>query len=233
MISLSKDFENFHHSDPAFMHILCLKAAFSGSVLEEDSWVQFEDSEISSVIARHGGRLYLSCRNIATEEIKSFTQLIGYGEVFCRKSTAEALGLSITDEFAVLSAKGLGKGFDTSPEIGLKALYDRLSLGKDGGISLPAFEDFAPDLSHRLRHGGAKVILSENGTALVFLCEKGGIINGISVKKELRRRGEGSKILELIKDAADGEIFVCCDKKIKDFYIKNGFTERETAVIAR
>lgn len=233
MITLSKELGGFYLRDAAFMHILCLKSAFSGSALEEDIWVQREGEVVRSVIARQGGRLYISALGDALEELKSFISVIGYGEVFCRKATAEGLGLSITDEFTVLSASGLGKGFEASPQLGLKALYDRLTLGGDGGISLPDFESFAPDVSHRLRHGGAKVFLSENGAALVFLSEKGGILNGIAVKKECRQKGEGSRLLELVRSAADGDILVCCDEKIKEFYIKNGFCETDKAVIAR
>lgn len=233
MIVLSKDFGGSHLRDAAFMHILCLKTAFSGSALEEDIWVQREGGVVRSVIARQGGRLYISTLGEDTEELKSFIEVVGFQEVFCEKAAAEKLGLSITNEFAVLSAKGLGKRPDSSAEIGLKPLYDRLALGGDGGISLPAFEDFAPDVSHRLRHGGARVFLSENGAALVFLSEKGGILNGIAVKKELRLKGEGSRLLELIKESVGGDVFVCCDEKIKDFYIKNGFSEIDKAVIAR
>ena len=86
-------------------------------------------------------------------------------------------------EFTVLK-KGAKKTNLPKTDISLSALYTALKQGEDGDIELPVFDVFAPDLSHRLRHGGAVAELTEFGAAVAFTCEYGGIINGIAVKKE-------------------------------------------------
>lgn len=233
MIKLSSDLSGIKPETVTLMNIFCLKSAFEGSVLEADIWTQTNDGAVTAVIARNSGRLYIHSFSDDYDEIKDFIKVIGYGEVFCDISTARALDLSVVREFSVLSVRGDGKIDTYESDISLKTLFERLMLGADGNIELPDFDSFAPDLSHRLRHGGAKAFLSENGAAIVFLCDFGGIVNGIAVSKEKRLCGEGSWLIKSIKDCTDGELFVCCDEKIKDFYIKNGFFEKGNAVIAR
>ena len=99
-------------------------------------------------------------------------------------------------------------------------------------ISLPSFEDFAADISHRLRHGGGAAILEDYGAALGFCCEGGGIINGISVKKQFRGQGLGHKLLDRLCSALGGDVYAATNGGV-DFYIKNGFTYLDDAVIVR
>lgn len=233
MINLSSELSGIYPETVALMNIFCLKAAFDGSALAADIWTQNTDGRTASVIARNGGRLYIHCEGSDLDEVKSFIKVIGYEEIFCSTDTAQKLGLAVLKEFSVLSVIGCKKKEPPPFNISLKALYDRLCLGTDGEIDLPDFETFAPDISHRLRHGGAAAFLSENGAAIVFLNDFGGIINGISVSVGKRGKGEGSELLSRITEAVDGDIFVCCDEKIKEFYKSNGFTECGKAVIAR
>ena len=113
----------------------------------------------------------------------------------------------------------------------LKELYDKLSLGLDGDVYLPSFEDFAPDISHRLRHGSGVALAKEYGAALCFTFDGGGIISGISVDKSFRRKGMGSKILNEISCLVGGKIFACTAKENQEFYIKNGFSHIGEAAI--
>ncbi len=233
MITLSSDFSDFYVRDAAFMHILCLKSAFSGSALEEDMWVQSAEGRSCSAIARCGGRLYIYSDGTNLLELATFIRTVGFCEIFTSRKSAENMGFKILKEFEVLLRKSETKIKDLSFCFSLKNLYEGLKLGEDFDISLPSFEDFAPDISHRLRHGGAVALLKDFGAALAFSCPQGGIINGISVKKSLREKGFGSKLLNELTDALSGDIFVCADKAVSDFYIKNGFEPIGQAVIAR
>ena len=106
-------------------------------------------------------------------------------------------------------------------------------MGFDSDIALIPFSDFAGDLSHRLRHGGAVAVTGEKGGAVAFLCNKGGIINGIAVDKAFRRQGIGSRLLFKVCSYIEGDVFVCASEQNTDFYLKNGFELTDTAVIAR
>lgn len=233
MITLCSDFEGFYIRDAAFIHSLCLKSAFSGSVLEEDIWVQREDGKICSVIARQGGRLYIASTGGNREELSEFIKTVGFCEVFTEKTVAESLTLSPVCEFNVLCKKSHGNFVPDQAVVSLKEIYDGLSLGEDEDINLPTFENFAPDLSHRLRHGAAALVHEEFGTALAFCSPKGGIINGIAVDKSFRKKGLGSVLLNSLLEKLNGDILVCATDKSTDFYIKNGFAPLGQAVIAR
>ncbi len=233
MITLSTDFKEIYRPSLSLMHIFCLKAAFEGSALEEDMWLQQEDGLAVGAIAKNGGRLYVYSSGEDTDELREFINTVGFSEILTEKATAKRLGLKAVKEYNVLLKKSV-KSADFDPlKIGLSPLYRGLMLGEDEDISLPSFEDFAADISHRLRHRAAIAALNENSAALGFKCEKGIIVNGISVKRELRGRGFGSRILGELLSYCDGDVLAAADIKNTEFYIKNGFEIIDKAVIAR
>ena len=210
----------------------CLISAFGDSALSPEVWVQTENGRITAVISRFGGRVNLTYMGGDKTEIKDFLNIIGFSEIFTEKGSALALGFDNFSTFTVLK-KEARKQKDFSEIPSLKGLYNALLEGKDGDVSLPSFEDFAADISHRLRHGGAVALLEDFGAALAFKSEFGGIINGISVKKGLRGRGLGGKLLKNICEYLNGDIFVCTNEKTAEFYIKNGFEPYGLAVLIR
>ena len=214
------------------MHTACLVSAFEGSALAPDIWVQKQNNNITSVISKYGGRLYITANSADLEEIKEFINVMGFSEVFTEKETAESLGFNKFDEFAVLKKSVKGQA-DFCDIPSLKKLYAALKEGEDGDIFLPEFEFFAADISHRLRHGGAVAVLKDFGAALAFKSDFGGIINGISVNKENRGQGFGGKLLKNIYEYLNGDIFVCTNEKTAEFYIKNGFEPYGLAVLIR
>jgi GNAT superfamily N-acetyltransferase len=196
-------------------------------------WLQTERDTICGVIARCGGRLYIYEDGQNPDEIKEFAQTVGFSEIFTSRKSAENMGFQILREFEVLFKKSEAQIKGLSFDFSLKNLYDRLKLGEDAEISLPSFEDFAPDVSHRLRHNAALAVLKDFGAALAFSCERGGIINGISVEQSQRGKGFGSNLLRVLTSALSGDICVCADSSVCEFYIKNGFEPMGQAVIAR
>ncbi len=233
MITLSTDFKDIYRPSLSLMHILCLKAAFKGSALEEDMWVQSEDGKAVGAIAKNGGRLYVFSPSGNTDELKEFINTVGFSEILTEKATAKRLGLKTDKEYDVLLKKSVKKNEFDPLGIRLTPLYKGLRLGEDEDISLPTFENFAADISHRLRHGAAVAVLNENSAALGFKCEKGVIVNGISVKRELRGRGLGGLVLGELLSCCEGDVLAAAGTKNTEFYIKNGFRVIDKAVIAR
>lgn len=216
----------------AFMQTACLKTAFEGSALSPDIWVQRVADRVSAVISRWGGRLYISTDNADFDELKEFISVVGFSEIFSEKQTALSLGFAPNKEFSVLK-RLCRKTAQSDPIPPLKELYGGLKSGEDGDISLPSFEDFAADVSHRLRHSGGVAILEEYGAALGFCSPFGGIVNGIAVKKEYRGQGLGKSLLDNLCSAIGGEIYVATSSNTAKFYIKNGFSYFEKSVIVR
>ena len=145
----------------------CLVSAFGGSALGPEVWVQTENGRITAVISRFGGRVNLTYMGGDKAEIRDFLNIIGFSEIFTEKSSALALGFENFDSFTVLK-KEVTKQKDFLEIPSLKGLYNALLEGEDGDISLPAFEEFAADVSHRLRHAGAVCVLEDFGAALCF-----------------------------------------------------------------
>lgn len=117
------------------------------------------------------------------------------------------------------------KNFESSalPEIpSLKKIYETLSFGLGEDISLPSFEAFAPDTSHLLRHGFAFSILEDFGGAYAYFIDGFGILKGISIKEDFRKKGLGSSLLNSCLGHCPKGLFAAT-KTNEDFYLKNGF----------
>lgn len=211
----------------SFMQTACLYYGFKDSKLAADIWVGE-----NLVVSQQGGRLNITAENCNYEELKEFISVVRFGEIFCEKQTALSLGFQNFDEFSVLK-KPCRKTAESDTLIPLCNLYSALKNGEDGDVSLPPFEVFAPDVSHRLRHGGAVALANDEGGALALTCPFGGIISGISVKKEARGMGVGSQLLTQLCSHIEGEVFACTSRENANFYIKNGFEPYGSAVIIR
>ena len=232
MISLVKNEALSYIPKISFMQTACLKTAFEDSALAPDIWVQKVDGRLCAVVSRFGGRLYITAENSDLEELKEFISVIGFSEIFTEKDVAISLGFKEFEAFAVLNKTvKKQKTFCNIPP--LYDLYTALKEGEDGGVSLPSFDSFAGDLSHRLRHGGAVAELKDFGAAVAFTSEFGGVINGIAVKNDKRNDGNGSNLLKNICGYLDGDVFVCTKTDTAEFYIKNGFTHCGKAVLIR
>ncbi len=208
--------------------ILSQYKAFGNTKISPDFWIQETDGVITAVLSMYGSEMTLYCKGGNLEELWEFVKVIKPKTVFTEKENLiDNCGTTIKQVF--LKKAPLNKAFST-PEVSLREIYDKLLLGDDGDVSLPCFEDFCLDISHRLRHGGAVAIAKDYGAALSFIYNGGGIISGISVDKSYRKNGFGSKLLGAICKKTGGDIFACTDEKNKEFYIKNGFSHIGNAV---
>lgn len=202
--------------------ILSQYKAFGKTNISPDFWIQEKDGEITAVISLYGSEITLYCKRGNLDEIWDFIRVISPKTVFTeRENLISPCDTAIKHVF--LKRLPPTENFVTT-DIPLKVIFDKLLLGRDGDVTLPCFEEFCGDISHRLRHGGAVAVVKDYGAALSFLYEGGGIISGISVDKSYRSKGFGSKLLIEICELSGGNVFACTDEKNKEFYIKNGFS---------
>lgn len=208
--------------------ILSQYKAFGNTKISPDFWIQENESVITAVLSLYGSEMTFYCKNGDLEEIWNFIKVISPKSVFTEKENLiDHCNATIKQVF--LKKLPLAEEVSAT-ETSLKELYDKLLLGQDGDVSLPCFENFCGDISHRLRHGGAAAIVKDYGAVLSFIYDGGGIISGISVDKSYRNNGFGSKLLGEICEATGGKVFACTDKQNKDFYIKNGFSHIGDAI---
>ncbi len=199
--------------------------AFKNSPLENDFWVQYEGEKITAVMSLNGGSMNIWCDGADFFELRRFLVALSPAVLFTEYENAAPLGLKCERVRNMLTFK-TEKTAESSADFTLRELYDRLDFGRDVDIHLPSFEVFAPDVSHRLRHGGAVAAVKEEGAALAFLYEGGAVMTGIALSPASRGKGLGKRLLQELLSHIDGDFFVAANDKNKEFYLKNGFTLR-------
>ena len=204
--------------------IYAQEKAFSGSPLENNFWVQTDDNgKITAVLSEDTGSMNLYCDGADYGELYSFLSALRPAVIFTEYENALPLRIKCERVRNMLTVKS-HKTEASTEEFTLQQLYDRLNSGSDVDIHLPPFEIFAPDVSHRLRHGGAVAVAREYGAALAFLYEGGGVMSGIALSPEFRGKGLGGSLLRELLVNIDGDFFVAANDINKNFYLKNGFT---------
>ena len=138
--------------------------AFFGSRLAVDFWVQTDGDKITAIISACGGSMNIWCNDADFAELTEFIAALSPTVIFTEYENAAPLSLRCDRVRNMLRFKS-EKTADSTASFTLRELYDGLALGSDVDIHLPSFEIFAPDVSHRLRHGGAVALREAEGAA--------------------------------------------------------------------
>lgn len=218
--------------DMSLAKIYAQDKAFRDSPLQNDFWVQSDVERISALISMDGGSMNIWCDSPDYGELREFLSVISPTVIFTEYENAEPLGLKCDRVRNMLTIR-CEKTAEADLDFTLKELYDKLNGGSDVDIHLPPFEIFAPDVSHRLRHGGAVSSVSNYGAALAFLFDRGGVMSGIALSPEHRGKGLGKKLLTSLLSTVDGDFFVAANDINKNFYLRNGFTLMGTVCFGR
>lgn len=196
--------------------------AFSGTVLENDFWVQKSDEKITAIISSDGGSMNIWCDGADYPELREFIAALCPTVIFTEYENAEPLGITPLRIRNMLTKKACFSPFEVE-DFSLRELYDRLDSGSDVDIHLPDFEVFAPDVSHRLRHNAARAVVKEYGAALGFTYFGGAVMSGIALSPEFRGKGLGKALLSALLSRCDGDFFVAANEQNTKFYLRNGF----------
>lgn len=107
----------------------------------------------------------------------------------------------------------------------LAAVYKIFQGAQSSELSLPPFERWYADASHRLHHRAAKYYCKKEGAAFVHLDGENAYLAGIAVLPQFREKGIGKEILtELSKNGPDKKLFAFCRKPLLKFYRAAGFS---------
>ena len=185
-------------------------------------WV---DSGTEAVFALSDGVMLIDRTPADPSEAVEFIRAVGAGAVMCTLRTSEALGLKPqqTGEILKKVTPAAGEsGHDPFAEVNIREIYGLLS---DTGM-VDEFEPFYLDLSHRLRHGAARVFTRyENddltGCSVVSSISKtSAVLSAVAVDETRRRRGIGSSLVKQAEAALPGKtIYVLREKGAhKEFY---------------
>lgn len=113
----------------------------------------------------------------------------------------------------------------------IKSAYDVMLSADSSSVTLPMYDDFYVDMSHRIRHGISLIYgtYEENqpiGAVLVsHICDDSSLISGVALKKEYRGKGLGKQIVMSVvaSENKNGRtVYLMCIDELTDFYLKCG-----------
>ena len=155
--------------------------------------------------------------NKDTKEIVDFLLFYGVKSVFSNYEFCNESGIVLKYE-----KKGDEKDeFKPTAYPDYKSAYNILNKT----FSMPEYNEFVSDLSYKISHNHARFIANENGLIYTLWETRDfAVISAIAVDEKNRNNGVGSRLLKsMVASLRDKEIYVYCEEKTKDFYIKNGF----------
>lgn len=190
------------------------------------NWVQEIDSKIVAYLQLIDQTLTVSATDSAdVDEIKEFIPMTGAKQVFCDASLGRKLGFVSSGCVMVKkhSRKQIKSYIKQIVAPDYKMLYNQLCTF----FPMPPFEDFYLDFSHRVRHGTARVLATQDYKAIAMTgweTEYSAVISAVAVSPESRGKGLGIAAVNALCDVLkDKKIYLYCEPKTTAFYEKSGF----------
>ena len=202
-----------------------------GSLPCVHTWVQGKNAVIQT---DDDSAVIFANTNADFDEIAEFLPFCGAKTVFTSYENAAKLRLNVMESGIILRKS---RTTAHSPPSGITRQYypdySRIhSLLYNCGFTLPSRDDFAADLSLRLRNDTARIFCNNDYTAICIVgCEtaKSAIISAVAVSPDVRRRGLGSDVLTTACSSLENEqkqVYLYREiGKNEEFYRNNGFTE--------
>lgn len=223
--------------DPAGVKIRALFKAYGGGFEFCRFYEQRDnDGKPLAILSAYEGAVTVSVENTSKEtarqELAAFLTAIGFSELICK----EPLLKEIPHEkiYAVTVENSESPAENTTPDViktaetqkdSLMTVYKIFQSAQSSELSLPPFERWYADASHRLRHRAAKYCCKEEGAAFVYLDGENAYLAGIAVLPQFRKKGVGKEIFrELSKALQYKKLFAFCREPLLEFYRAAGFS---------
>lgn len=197
-----------------------------------EHWVQLEGDKPTAAISRIDGNMTVFCEK-ANEELTEFINAVGFGTILADKHvfpqywSGEAV-MRLACKAEIKATEGNGTEIEQNPTI--REVYSVLERCMGAGFEVPDFDSFYPDMSHRVRHGLARIFALRVGGQAVACCMTSAetnscaIVSGVATLPKMRGKGYAGKLItEMIKTLGDKEVFVFCREDLISFYSKLGF----------
>lgn len=180
-------------------------------------YYQTIDDQITAIMSIMDGNATLVGANSDHNEIIDFLKVIGANTVYFE----DELPLEIIESGFVVNKSVIPIEAKVK-EYNLSSIYDIMSTY----FTLPDFDIWYPDMSHRIRHNGAVAISNKIGASIGLKGDNCALISGICIDRMKRKKGQGSQLLqELIDTLSSREIYGLVDINGPiEFYTKNGFS---------
>lgn len=188
------------------------------------------------LIGRYYDELVIRTRGISEEgaqELTLFMRLCGFSSALCGHETGRRLhadGFSAYENVLLeyYGCEMVGGDPDFSELKTDTPLDEVFEIIKDGFPKVK-FDNWYPDISHRVRHGISRVFTFEGATVTEMFDINGRVfLSLIATKTEQRGKGAAGKLLRTLGAhyAAQGkETALLCREELIPFYKKSGFVD--------
>ncbi len=218
-------------SDIYACRIACLLESYGTGYNFLNFYIQTDISgAVTSAISEYGSDMtaFITDRS-DTDELAEFLYARGFSSLLCSKRLfpefpfEQGIIMKLADRKEPSSLKSLTNA-DITSFPSLEKVWQLLKSCEGKGFSVPCYEDFLLDMSHKLRHNTAlcKAAVIDNriiGTAMtVAMSESCAVIGAVAADKGFRRMGIGSYCMKALCDELTG----------RDIYIMRSIGENET-----
>lgn len=207
-------------------------------------WRQINDeNQVTALLSKMDGTLFLTAADTSDyEELALFISAMKEqnGAVLCPLPCAQRLSISypqLYHEMVLGNIRGKQNSVANKTRATLSEIYAILKAGEDGDITLPPFEVWYADFSHKIRHGQTRAIVFEHSAVALTSAEltDRAVISGVSVLPHKRGEGLGKAAVlalcgELQKE--NKAVYVVCSVNMTAFYEKLGFICSGTTTIS-
>ncbi len=192
-------------------------------------WCQYIENSLTAVICRFEQAVILVAKKGADlNEIKDFLFAVGFNSLEGEYELISRLVPNNINAYNVVYKKTAGD-LAPCPTPNIKAVFDTLYSKENEHIKPTDFEAFYADLSHRIRHGTAAAVLTQNSATAIasHITKENAVISGVAVKPNNRGKGLGLAALKSLEShLAWRNIFAAVDDSVLEFYVKAGYTAK-------
>lgn len=217
-------------SDPYACRILSQLLAYGTDARFLEHWIQVYNDKPTAALSRLDGNMTVYCES-DNDELYEFIGAVGYssiladGNILPRYKGKETV---LKYSHGMEAYKQELVHVDSAPTV--REIYPILALCRGEGFDVPDFDSFYPDMSHRLRHGLARIFAVKVDGRAVSCCmtsaetETCAIISGVATMPNMRGRGYASLLVSKTVEAlSPKDIYLFCDKALAGFYNRLGF----------
>ena len=226
---------DFCDNDPFCAQISAYRRAYGDGVPEIMFWMQLIDGAPRAAISRVDGAVTLCAEASADyEELREFLDFLGFSSLKTEFSVLERLGYRADAAGSIVRFVSRNKCDDIHAACGFTDDYKTVFgiLQKCGFEGLGDYSHWLADISHRCRHGVAKIMLcsaeSKNVAcaSALFITETVAFLGAVGTLPEYRGRGFAREtvgtLAELFKNEGK-DVYLFCKDKLVPFYEKVGF----------
>ncbi len=231
MITMVTELPNTPWFDTPLAKIHCSYSAYGNYGNLALFWQQTNNyGDVTAVLSLTDFDMCISESTADLCELAEFVSVIAPKSIFTTLKTAVGLNLNILTNCTALEYKGKCSAppCENTYE-GVEALYNKLRFG----FTLPEYEVFMADISHRIRHNACSYVTTKYGAAAILTAKNCAVLTGIAVEQSMRKNGIGSALLSrALSGIREKRILAVAEKDVLNFYIKNGFEVLEECALA-